>query len=158
MLQDHRQKEFATMYRHLLVPVDGTAFSDSAIHSSLALARELEARVTGLIVEPEAPLGSGHSASHYLERLHEHASQQLQHARQAMARFAALAEAQKVPFCGQYVCTGHVEEAIATIAQREGCDLVVMSTHARTGLDGLLHGSRTKGVLARSRLPVLVLR
>lgn len=146
------------MYRHLLVPVDGTAFSDNAMRSSVRLACTLAARITGLIVEPEAPLSSGHSASHYLDMLHEHADEQLQHARKVMSRFAAMAEGEGVPFGGHYVCTSQIEEAIAEIARREGCDLVVMSTHARTGLDGVLKGSRTKGVLARTKLPVLVLR
>lgn len=157
--QDGRNpRRMTTMYRHLLVPVDGTLFSDSAMRSGVDLAHAMAARVTGLIVEPEASLGSGHSASHYLERLHEHAARQLQHASQVMSRFGAMAAAQGVPFCGHYVCTGHIEDAIAEIARREGCDLVVMSTHARTGLDGVLNGSRTRGVLARTRLPVLVLR
>jgi nucleotide-binding universal stress UspA family protein len=151
-------RRMTTVYRHLLVPVDGTLFSDSAMRSGVGLAHAMAARVTGLIVEPEASLGSGHSASHYLERLHEHTSQQLRHASQVMSRFAAMAQAQGVPFCGHYVCTSRIEDAIAEIARREGCDLVVMSTHARTGLDGVLKGSRTQGVLARTELPVLVLR
>ena len=146
------------MYRHLLVPVDGTAFSDKAMRSSVALARDLGARVTGLIVEPEAALGTGHSASHYLDLLHDHADERLRHAQEVMSRFAELAETLAVPFAGQYVCTGRIADAIAEVARREGCDMVVMSTHARTGLDAVLQGSRTRDVLARTPLPVLVLR
>ena len=52
---------------------------------------------------------------------------------------------------------GYSAEAIVETAQREGCDLIVMVTHGRHGWSELLHGSHTKGVLTRSRLPLLVL-
>ena len=49
------------------------------------------------------------------------------------------------------------DRAILEIAHRQGCDLIVMVTHARRGLDRLLHGSHAQGVLSRSDVPLLVL-
>ena len=51
-----------------------------------------------------------------------------------------------------------VDEAIAETAQRQGCDLIVMVTHGRHGLSELVYGSHAKGVLSRSKLPLLILR
>lgn len=147
------------MYRHLLVPVDDTELSQKAMTASVGLAGRLGASITGLTVEPSAPsLGAGHSASHYLQMLEQHTEHRQHHAHVVMARFEALAAAQGVTFRGRYVCTGMVEDAIAQIARMEGCDLVVMATHGRTGFDEFLQGSRTKGVLEKTSLPVLVLR
>jgi nucleotide-binding universal stress UspA family protein len=146
------------MYRHLLVPVDGTELSKRAMHSSVTLAQCLSARITGLVVEPGAALGSGHSAAHYLDQLHVHADARVAHASEVMSHFALLAHAHGVAFSAHYMCTELTDDAIAEFAHREGCDLLVMGSHARTGLDRLLHGSHTSGVIARTRLPVLVLR
>jgi len=43
------------------------------------------------------------------------------------------------------------------MAQKQSCDLIVMATHGRHGLDALIHGSLTKSVLAHSQVPLLVL-
>lgn len=49
-------------------------------------------------------------------------------------------------------------EAIVRIARMKGCDLIVMSSHGRRGAARLLLGSQTAEVLARTALPVLVVR
>jgi nucleotide-binding universal stress UspA family protein len=50
-----------------------------------------------------------------------------------------------------------VQQGIVDTAQRQGCDLIVMATHGRHGLDALIHGSLAKSVLAHSKLPLLIL-
>jgi nucleotide-binding universal stress UspA family protein len=50
-----------------------------------------------------------------------------------------------------------VEDAIASAAEEHGCDMIVMATHGRGVLGELLFGAHTKGVMARSKLPLLVL-
>ena len=52
----------------------------------------------------------------------------------------------------------HPWRAIIAAARRERCDLIVMASHGRRGLAGLLLGSETTRVLTHSRVPVLVLR
>jgi nucleotide-binding universal stress UspA family protein len=53
---------------------------------------------------------------------------------------------------------GHPDDIILQTADAEGCDLIVMASHGRRGVASLLLGSETQKVLARSRIPVLVVR
>jgi len=62
-----------------------------------------------------------------------------------------------VQFEGQFVITDDVQQAIVDMADKHSCDLIVMATHGRHGLDALLHGSLAKSVLAHSKLPLLIL-
>lgn len=137
------------MFQHLLVPVDGSEIAARAMQLSIELARKLGASITGFIVEPPAPPPPpAQRPVRYLDTLEQHERRITEHARDVLAG---------VPFQGRTACTGLVEEAIVETAQREGCDLIVMVTHGRHGWSELLHGSHTKGVLTRSRLPLLVL-
>ncbi|MNN26350.1 Universal stress protein family protein [compost metagenome] len=52
----------------------------------------------------------------------------------------------------------HPWQAIIQCAEQRGCDLIVMSSHGRRGLQALLIGSETQKVLTHSTIPVLVLR
>jgi nucleotide-binding universal stress UspA family protein len=63
-----------------------------------------------------------------------------------------------VAFSGQFRTTDAVDDAIVNAAIEYGCDLIVMVTHGRGVFGELLFGSHTKNVLARSKLPLLVLR
>ena len=61
-------------------------------------------------------------------------------------------------------CTGHtvesvsVWEAVVDYAKQHGCDLIVMASHGRRGVQALLLGSETNRVLTHSTIPVLVVR
>jgi nucleotide-binding universal stress UspA family protein len=74
-----------------------------------------------------------------------------QFVRGKFADFAGLVE------IGQKVELGHPATNIVDIAEREGVDLIVMSTHGRTGIDHMLMGSVTEKVVARARCPVLTI-
>jgi len=62
-----------------------------------------------------------------------------------------------VAFTGLHARTDGVDRAIIEQAEQSGCDMIVMVTHGRSTLGGLLFGSHTKNVLARTKLPLLVL-
>ena len=51
-----------------------------------------------------------------------------------------------------------VAESIISAARKHKCDLVVMASHGRKGLQRVLLGSETQHVLTHSSIPVLVLR
>ena len=59
-------------------------------------------------------------------------------------------------FDGQFVITDSVQDAIVEAAKKQGCDLIVMATHGRHGLDALIHGSLTKSVLSHCEIPLLI--
>ena len=146
------------MYEHLLVPIDGSELSDRAAHASLALARKLGARVTAFVAEAPPPLP--HMGSNVMAYTHDtevHLARTEEHAHKTLADFKALADAAGVPFTGHFERTGSVDDAIVRVAESQACDLIVMATHGRGALGELLFGSHTKNVLARSKLPLLVL-
>jgi nucleotide-binding universal stress UspA family protein len=147
------------MYEHLLVPVDGSDLSNKAIEHSLGLAKMLGARITGFIAEPPLPvLVVEQSAVAYdVATFQEHEKRCEAHAHDILNAFAEKAKHVGVPFDGQFVITDSVQDAIVDMAKRHECDLIVMATHGRHGLDALIHGSLAKSVLAHSQLPLLIL-
>ncbi|MDP3085002.1 MAG: universal stress protein [Rubrivivax sp.] len=147
------------MYQHLLVPIDGTELSERAANTSLELARKLGARITAFVAEPMAPLPTmGTNVAVYRRDTEEHNARTEAHARAVIAAFSTKAVEQGVPFDGKYLRADGVDEAIVAAAKEFGCDLIVMVTHGRGAFGELLFGSHTKNVLARSKLPLLVLR
>lgn len=147
------------MYKHILVPIDGSELSKHAIEQSVGLAAKLGARITGFVAEPLAPLPTDSSGMNsYLRKTEEHRARTEAHARTVLAEFAALAAAQGVVFEGHFKRTDAVDDAIVAAADEFGCDMVMMATHGRGVFGELLFGSHTKTVLSRSKLPVLVLR
>jgi nucleotide-binding universal stress UspA family protein len=146
------------MYKHLLVPIDGSELSERAASASLGLAAALGARITAFVAEPLPPLpNETTSATSYTRTAEQHRERTETHANDALARFAAQAAELGVPFAGEFRRVGSVDEAIVEAATTFGCDLVVMVTHGRSTFGELLFGSHTKNVLSRSKLPLLVL-
>jgi len=146
------------MYKHLLVPVDGTELSDRAVQTSLALAQKLGASLTAFVAEPMPPLPvMGSSPSLYQRDMEAHHARTEEHAREVLARFRAQAAEAGVPFEGKFQRTDSVDDGIVAAAKEFNCDLIVMITHGRGAFGELLFGSHTKNVMAHSKLPILVL-
>lgn len=146
------------MYKHLFVPVDGSELSHRAMDGSIALALQLGARITGFVVEPEVGLSMvTPDATVYAERLRTHEQRNAEHAQALLRQFEERARAQGVEFTGSFIASGAVDDSIAQEAEKAGCDMIVMVTHGRGPVGEFLFGSHTKHVIARSKLPVLVL-
>ena len=146
------------MYEHLLVPVDGSELSNKSVAHALGLAKMLGASVTGFTAEPPLPvLVVEQSAVAYdVATFQEHERRCEAHARELLEAFAAKAKEAGVAFDGQFVITDSVQDAIVEAAKKQGCDLIVMATHGRHGLDALIHGSLTKSVLSHCEIPLLI--
>lgn len=146
------------MFKHLLVPVDGTELSERAAQSSLELARTLGARVTGFVAEPMPPLPTmSANVTAYQRETDAHQARTEEHARDVLHRFAAKAAEYGVPFDGKFQRNDSVDDAIVKAAVEFDCDLIVMVTHGRGAFGELLFGSHTKNVLSRCKTPLLVL-
>ncbi|MBK9362586.1 MAG: universal stress protein [Rubrivivax sp.] len=146
------------MFKHLLVPVDGTELSERAAQSSLELARKLGARVTGFVAEPMPPLPTmSANVTAYQRETDAHQARTEEHAREVLHRFAAKAAEYGVPFDGKFQRNDSVDDAIVKAAAEFDCDLIVMVTHGRGAFGELLFGSHTKNVLSRCKTPLLVL-
>jgi nucleotide-binding universal stress UspA family protein len=145
------------MFRHLLVPTDGSTLSEVAIRMAVGLAKETGAQVTGVHV-----MHGFHGMAFGSERLadteerfdhseREHADNYLGVIERA-SREAGVA-------CDTVVAThAHTYEAIIGVAEKQQCDLIVMASHGRRGVRALLIGSETQKVLTHSGIPVLVVR
>lgn len=145
------------MYKHILVPTDGSDLSDRAVGEAIAFARSLGARITALTVSPPFHL-TGYdpflvtvTPTQY-ERAHE------SRAREVLGDARAKATAAGVPCEVVSVVDDAPWQAIIETAQRHGCDLVFMASHGRRGVAGMLLGSETQRVLTHCKVPVLVYR
>ena len=145
------------MYRHILIPTDGSERSEQAIAPGVALAKALGAKVTGVTVFPPFhtfvvdPMMIPDSPDQYDSDCDAEGKKYLGAVRDA-------AEAAKVPCDVVQVVHDHPYQAIIETASERGCDLIFMASHGRRGVAALLLGSETTKVLTHSRIPVLVCR
>jgi nucleotide-binding universal stress UspA family protein len=93
----------------------------------------------------------------YARQSDEHEQRTSEHANKVLQTFAERAAAAGVTFEGKYQRNDSIEDAIAHAAAAYGCDLIVMVTHGRGVFGELLFGSHTKNVMARTKVPLLVL-
>lgn len=149
------------MYKHILVPTDGSKLSGKAIKSAVALARRLGARLTGIHVSaPWMPPVYGEGVVYAMPELSPKRYKEAMDkaARRALSEVEIEAQTAGVE-CKTMSSTGSQPwEAIIRAAKAKKCDLVVMASHGRRGLAGLLLGSETAKVLTHSKIPVLVCR
>lgn len=147
------------MYKHILVPTDGSKLSAKAVKAAIEFAREAKARVTAFTAVPEYPIPSE------IELMNKRAISVYDYQRKAKAAakktlrpVAARARAAGVS-CGEdYALCNRPYEAIVDAARKHGCDLIFMASHGRRGISALLHGSQTRDVLTHSKIPTLVYR
>ncbi|MEB3184337.1 MAG: universal stress protein [Cyanobacteriota bacterium] len=146
-------------YRHLLVPTDGSDLSLAAVQQAVDLARPLGARLTVFHVQSNFPIslvGVGELVDpHTVEAL---VAAGRHDAERILAAAAAVAEAAGVACDRDTVVHALPYAAIVEAAGRHGADLIVMASHGRRGLEGILLGSETHRVLTHSPCPVLVVR
>lgn len=150
------------MFKHLLVPTDGSALSDATVQKAVDFAAETGAKITFLHAKPPIPAGVYSEAA-----LPEGA---ITNAPEAYARATDAEDAEilgssverarraGVACAARTAVTREPHEAIIAAAQDAGCDLIFMASHGRRGLAGLLIGSETQKVLTHTKIPVLVHR
>lgn len=145
------------MYKHILIPTDGSEASAAAIAEAVKFAREIGATITGIHVMPEM------SPYAYEAEVLADTFEQFNRATEdcGKAFLGVLAEAAKEAGIGySQVCVRSAQpyQAIIDTAVAEKCDLIAMASHGRKGIKGFLLGSETQKVLTHSKIPVLVLR
>ena len=145
------------MFKHILIPTDGSDLSRKAILYGVQLAKESGAKVTGLTVtEPYQPAGMDTVFIPIDQGDYEEQSRLL--SEKAMEQVKMAANAAGVPCETVREVHDQPYRAIIDAAQALGCDLIVMASHGRRGISALLLGSETAKVLTHSTIPVLVYR
>lgn len=148
------------MYKHILIPTDGSRLAAKGIKAGVKLAKALGARVTGVyVVLPYVPPVYGEAAVYYPGYSPKEYEAIVQKgAKKALAAVEIEAQTAGVRFATRVVSAAPPWAGILQAAQRGKCDLVVIASHGRGGVGGLILGSETQHVLARSKIPVLVIR
>jgi len=145
------------MYKHVLLPTDGSELSKKAVEHGIELAKTVDARLTALIVstplnslvvEPDLVAGQ---FDQYKKLVTDQAEKYL-------------GSVQKHAAAASVKCDGvHIEhdrpyEAIIEVATKRGCDLIIMASHGLSGASPVMLGSETLKVLTQTKIPVLVYR
>jgi len=148
------------MFKHLLLPTDGSTLAGKAVAQGFVLAKSIGARVTLLSVVPEFRMIADESFAvpmsaelkgRYEKEASLRASAMLRKLQQKAGK--AGIEADGVVLVGDLPY-----RLIIDTARKRKCDAVVMASHGRRGMTGLLLGSETVKVLTHSKVPVLVVR
>jgi nucleotide-binding universal stress UspA family protein len=146
------------MYKHILVPTDGSPLSLKAARAAGKLAAQLGAKVTSIyVIEPYMPPMSSEGVMYnaaYTLKTYDKGMRKV--ADKANAKIASAVNG--VPCASIAPTNARPWEAIVEAAKSRKCDLIVMASHGRRGLAGLLLGSETQKVLTHSKVPVLVCR
>lgn len=147
------------MFKHILVPTDGSELSSDTVKRAVNFARETGAKITFFYAKPDYPVayyGEGALIDPTTpEKFAEMAEKQaqsilsvaMQEANAAGVNSASTSAVSDIPY-----------EAIISASAAAGCDLIFMASHGRRGFSGLLLGSETQKVLTHSKTPVLVYR
>ncbi len=150
------------MFKHILLPTDGSKLSDKAVKQAIKMAKALGAKITTVYVMPDYE-------KYVSERYHvmavmaapvkrKYKEEAAALSREILDQVCAAGTAAGVE-CAQVSVTGDSPyEAIIKQATKSGCDLIMMASHGRKGLQSMLLGSETQKVLVHSKIPVLVCR
>lgn len=147
------------MYKHILIPTDGSDLAEKAVANGIEYAREAGAKVTLFTAVPEyQPPSESDVFAKRVVSIDEHERRSRDKAQHVLAHGAELARAAGVDFDTDYAEDDRPAHAIVAAARRHGCDAVFMASHGRSGLSRLVHGSETSEVIRTSDLPTLVYR
>ena len=145
------------MFKHLLVPTDGSELSQAAIQGAVQFAKSINARVTAFYAMPKFHmLASGPEM--VTDTRQEFAKDCKAHADRFLAVVVQAAKAADVPCETVLKTSDQPYEAIIATAKEQGCDLIMMASHGRRGVQAFILGSETQKVLTHSKIPVLVFR
>ena len=148
------------MYNHILIATDGSELASKALAHGIALAKEHKALVTVVTVtELWSALDMARETRQgNRDPLGQYEAVAVAAAKRILDKAGQIATSQGVPCNLLHVPDQHPAEGIVTTAKERGCDLIVMASHGRRGVDRILLGSRAYEVLTHSKVPVLIVR
>ena len=147
------------MYKRILVATDGSTLSKKAVSSAVALAQLSGAELVALKVVPRYPQSYFEGGLALpLSDINKIEKQWATHGQAVVDAVAKAAKAKGLTAKAVIVKSDLVSDAIIGTAKKNKCDLIVMASHGRKGLAGLVLGSETTKVLTHSKVPVMVVR
>ena len=146
------------MFKHILVPTDGSERSEQAVRFAVDLAKTHGARITGIHVVPDF-----HLMIAYEGAFDPATEEKIE--REALAKaedylgFIRKTSQDSLVACDTVRATSeHPYDEICKAAEQRGCDLIIMTSHGRRSIMSMLLGSETRKVLSHAKIPVLVVR
>ncbi len=147
------------MFKHILIPTDGSPLAAKAAKAAVQLAAALGAKVTAYhaieIWEPQL-YAEGYGIDLRTFQAFERAAREAGERR--IAAVAKLAKAARVPCASLVAKAATPYEGIVEAARKRKCDVIFIASHGRRGLSRLAMGSVTQRVLAHAAVPVVVFR
>jgi nucleotide-binding universal stress UspA family protein len=145
------------MFKHILLPTDGSVLSEMAIKKGVEFAREINAKVSGLTVTKPFHVFTADVME--LEDTKEtYADDTKALADRRLSVIEQAAKQAGVSYDGVRKIGDHPWEEIIKTATERGCDVIFMASHGRCGVTALVIGSETNKVLTHTKIPVLVYR
>ena len=146
------------MYKHILLPTDGSPLSDIAINKGLQFAKIVGAKVTGLYVMVERQVDSFEDYAPVDTKGPALSEVAKQEADKYLGAISTIARAMSLTCETVSMRHASPHQAIIKTATDRGCDLIVMASHGKKGVTGELVGSETARVITNCKIPVLVYR
>jgi nucleotide-binding universal stress UspA family protein len=145
------------MYRRILVPVDGSETAERGLQEALGLAKVCGASLVLLHVVEYYPMMMEMATSTTWEQvssdLREHGRRVLERAHDAATAAGLASESHLEDAAAARVC-----DVIVDQAREHRCDLVVMGTHGRRGVQHAIIGSDAERVIRMSPVPLLLVK
>ena len=145
------------MYRHILLATDGSELADRAVTHALELARSLGARLAAVTVTDMLPTGP-YSPIPWPAKVERYEAAMAASAQSILSEVSEAARPLGVDCATQHIAGRPPAEGILAACKEHGCDLIVMASHGRRGIQKLLLGSQANKVVTQSSVPVLVCR
>ena len=149
------------MYKHIIVAIDGTELTPRILEHAFALGRDAKAQIEVITVtEPSVLVAPGAELVTLSTRdlLDELEKAKAAEAKVILADAQAAATAASVEISTRHIRQQVPSDGIIQVAEERGADLIVMGSHGRRGIRRLLLGSQANDVLARSKVPVLIVK
>jgi nucleotide-binding universal stress UspA family protein len=145
------------MFKHILVPTDGSELSRESARRAVSFAKSAGAHVTAIYVKPKASIANEGDLMDpsALDHLSDGSDKR---AKEYLGYIKKLCKEQGVKCRTVTAVSNHAYKAIIETAGADDCDLIFMASHGPGGLQSLLLGSETQKVLIHSDIPVLVYR
>ena len=146
------------MFKHILIPTDGSPVANKAAKAGIALAIKLGAKVTAYRALEELQLIYAEGYAFDQKTIDGFEKRARKAAQKHVDAIGRMAKAAGVPFTSMVAKALTPYEGIIAAAKKRKCDVIFMASHGRRGISGLIMGSVTQKVLSHAKIPVVVYR
>lgn len=145
-------------FRHVLIPLDGSSFSEEVVNDAMKLGELGSARYTLLTVIDASRGFAGHAEPDLLPVEHAALGEKARAAEERLERVAIRVRQRSRQVSTKTIVGSPPAECITRVAHDLGADLIAMTTHARRGVGTLVLGSVANQVIRAAAVPVLLHR